>query len=171
MAEDEGFVDISGDGGCLKKILVEGTGEQCPDRGVEVEVHYTGTLHDGGDKFDSSRDRDETFKFAIGKGSVIKGCDTGVASMKIGEKCILRCNSDYAYGDSGSPPKIPGGATLNFEVRPAATEPYFPSSPALCVAADPCFQCGLLVGSDLCRWSSSASRSRTTELSAHLYTA
>jgi len=38
MAEDEGFVDISGDGGCLKKILVEGTGEQCPDRGVEVEV-------------------------------------------------------------------------------------------------------------------------------------
>ena len=37
--------------------------------------------------------------------------------MKVGEKCILRCRSDYAYGDSGSPPKIPGGATLNFEVE------------------------------------------------------
>ena len=37
--------------------------------------------------------------------------------MKRGEKCILRCRSDYAYGDRGSPPKIPEKATLNFEVE------------------------------------------------------
>lgn len=48
---------------------------------------------------------------------MIKGWDLGVASMKKGEKCILTCRADYAYGDSGSPPKIPGGATLNFEVH------------------------------------------------------
>merc|ERR1712217_539988 len=36
---------------------------------------------------------------------------------KRGEKAILRCTSDYGYGDHGSPPKIPGGATLNFEVE------------------------------------------------------
>ena len=36
--------------------------------------------------------------------------------MKKGEKAILTCGPDYAYGDSGTPPSIPGGATLNFEV-------------------------------------------------------
>ena len=48
---------------------------------------------------------------------MIKGWDKGVATMKKGEKAVLTCRADYAYGDSGSPPKIPGGATLNFEAR------------------------------------------------------
>lgn len=47
---------------------------------------------------------------------VIKGWDLGVATMKKGEKCDLICRADYAYGENGSPPKIPGGATLKFEV-------------------------------------------------------
>jgi len=80
-------------------------------------VHYVGTLHSDGSKFDSSRDRPGTFDFDVGVGQVIKGWDQGICSMKQGEKCILRCSSDYAYGDQGSPPTIPGGATLNFEVE------------------------------------------------------
>lgn len=79
-------------------------------------MHYVGTLEDG-TKFDSSRDRDQEFNFKLGMGSVIKGWDKGVATMKKGEKCILKCRSDYAYGEQGSPPAIPGGATLNFEVE------------------------------------------------------
>ena len=50
-------------------------------------------------------------------GSVIKAWDIGVATMKRGEIAVLTCKSDYAYGDSGSPPKIPPGATLVFEVE------------------------------------------------------
>lgn len=59
-----GFVDISGDGGLLKKIIVEGAGE-CPKTGDEVTAHYTGTLLDG-TKFDSSRDKKKPFKFSVG---------------------------------------------------------------------------------------------------------
>jgi len=37
--------------------------------------------------------------------------------MKIGEKAVLTCTAPYAYGEEGSPPNIPGGATLKFEVE------------------------------------------------------
>ena len=37
--------------------------------------------------------------------------------MKVGEKARIVCPSDIAYGDRGSPPAIPGGATLVFEVE------------------------------------------------------
>lgn len=103
-------------GGVLKTIKKEGTGSAHPVTGSTVFVHYTGTLKNG-EKFDSSRDRNEPFKFTLGRSQVIKGWDLGVATMKKGEICELVCRSDYAYGEAGSPPKIPGGATLNFEVE------------------------------------------------------
>jgi len=80
-------------------------------------VHYVGTLLSDGSKFDSSRDRPGNFKFTLGNGQVIKGWDKGVATMHKGEKAELFCRADYAYGETGSPPKIPGGATLKFEVE------------------------------------------------------
>jgi len=67
--------------------------------------------------FDSSRDRGTPFQFVLGTGNVIKGWDIGFASMTVGEKAILTCTADYAYGESGSPPKIPPNATLQFEVE------------------------------------------------------
>ena len=110
----DGFIDITGDGGILKKILKEGAGD-FPSAGMELVTHYTGTLADGS-KFDSSRDRGQHFKFPLGQGRVIKGWDQGFASMKKGEHAILRCRSDYAYGPEGNG-KIPGGATLDFDVE------------------------------------------------------
>lgn len=74
-------------------------------------MHYTGTLEDG-TKFDSSVDRGEPFEFTLGHSQVIKGWDVGVATMKKGEKVQLKLRQDYAYGESGSPPTIPPGATL-----------------------------------------------------------
>ncbi|CAL1278681.1 unnamed protein product [Larinioides sclopetarius] len=111
-------VDISPnqDKGVLKEIITPGEGDEIPCKGNKVFVHYTGKLLDG-TKFDSSVDRGEMFEFTLGKGEVIKAWDIGVATMKKGEKCILYCHPDYAYGSKGSPPKIPENATLVFEVE------------------------------------------------------
>ena len=114
MTEFADYLDVSGDGGCLKKVLSEGSGS-FPMAGQEVIAHYTGTLDDG-TEFDSSRKRGKEFIFTLGRGNVIKGWDIGFASMRKGEKAILRCRSDYAYGSSGQG-KIPANATLNFDVE------------------------------------------------------
>lgn len=84
--------------------------------GDEVSVHYTGTLMDG-KKFDSSRDRGDPFKFKLGQGQVIKGWDQGVVGMKVGGKRKLVIPSGLGYGDKGSPPTIPPGAGLKFDVE------------------------------------------------------
>lgn len=95
--------------------LVVGAGMEAVS-GKKVTVNYSGTLTNG-TKFDSSYDRNEPFSFNLGAGEVIKGWDQGVVGMKVGGKRKLTIPSDLAYGDSGIPGAIPGGATLIFEVE------------------------------------------------------
>lgn len=117
QVQQQNEIVLTEDKGVIKRILVPAAeGAESPLEEDEVSVHYVGTLLDG-TKFDSSRDRDEPFKFKLGTGQVIKGWDIGVASMKKGEKAILTCKPEYAYGKAGSPPKIPSNATLQFEVE------------------------------------------------------
>src|SRR5258708_5213809 len=59
-----------------------GTGAEAK-AGDVVSVHYTGWLENG-TKFDSSRDRNEPFRFKLGAGQVIKGWDEGVAGLEVG---------------------------------------------------------------------------------------
>ncbi|CAH0480940.1 unnamed protein product [Peronospora belbahrii] len=94
--------------------------EECTmksDVGDKLSMHYTGMLRKDGVKFDSSLDRNQPFEFTLGTGRVIKGWDQGLVNMCIGEKRRLTIPSDLGYGDQGSPPKIPGKATLVFDVE------------------------------------------------------
>ena len=85
--------------------------------GDTVRVQYTGTLTSG-KKFDSSYDHGgDPFKFTVSKGEVIKGWDQGVVGMKVGGKRRLRIPSDLGYGEKGSPPSIPPGAGLVFDIE------------------------------------------------------
>ena len=59
-------------------------------------------------QFDSSRDRGAPFTFILGQGDVIEGWDVGFATMTVGERAVLRCRHDYAYGVKGCKPEIPG---------------------------------------------------------------
>jgi FKBP-type peptidyl-prolyl cis-trans isomerase len=92
---------------------------ECPTsaKGDKLSMHYTGMLYKDASKFDSSLDRGDPFGFTLGQGQVIKGWDEGLMGMAVGEKRRLTIPSGKGYGDSGSGAKIPGGATLVFDVE------------------------------------------------------
>lgn len=101
----------------VKEDLVVGTGAEAKD-GDKVKVNYTGRLLKTNFMFDTSvGPGKKPFEFQIGKGSVIKGWDQGVVGMKVGGKRKLTIPSRLGYAEKGSPPKIPGKATLLFEVE------------------------------------------------------
>jgi hypothetical protein len=96
--------------------LVEGQGAS-PKPGQSVSVIYTGTLVNG-TKFDSSYDHGgQPYTFQIGRGTVIKGWDEGLMTMKVGGKRRLTVPPNLGYGPAGLPPKIPGNSTLLFDVE------------------------------------------------------
>ena len=97
------------------EIIREGSGQQAKTGDVAV-VHYEGYLENG-TKFDSSRDKEQPFKFSLGAGQVIQGWDLGVVGMKIGEVRKLYIPSSLAYGEQGAGNIIPPNANLIFEIE------------------------------------------------------
>ncbi len=76
-----------------------GKGASTPQNGDTVSVHYVGT-HDDGTEFDSSRKDGRTpLEFVIGGGSMIKGFEDAVRTMKLGEKKTVRIEAKDAYGE------------------------------------------------------------------------
>ncbi|WP_309892066.1 FKBP-type peptidyl-prolyl cis-trans isomerase [Archangium sp.] len=110
-AKEKGAVKLPS--GVIYKELVAGKG-QSPKATDTVRVNYRGTLTNG-TEFDSSYKRNSPAEFPLK--AVIPCWTEGVQKMKVGGKAQLVCPSDKAYGEQGSPPVIPPGATLLFEVE------------------------------------------------------
>ena len=112
----ESFVSTTTtDSGLVIEEILVGEGAAA-EKGQIVSVHYTGWLTDG-QKFDSSKDRDEAFEFPLGMRNVIAGWDEGVAGMQVGGKRKLTIPPQLGYGARGAGGVIPPNATLVFEVE------------------------------------------------------
>ena len=97
--------------------MMVGTGPEAMN-GDLLRVRYTGWLYDRnaaenkGTQFDSG-----IFEFVLGAGRVIQGWDRGLLGMRVGGRRIIVVPPELGYGAAGSPPRIPGNATLLFEVE------------------------------------------------------
>ncbi len=97
--------------------LTVGTGPEAMN-GDTLSVNYTGWLYDPnavenkGTEFDSGN-----FSFELGAGRVIAGWDQGLVGMQVGGQRRIVIPPALGYGANGSPPTIPGDATLLFEVE------------------------------------------------------
>lgn len=98
--------------------LIVGEGDEEVRRGKTVSVYYTGWLEDG-TEFDSNRDG-AALVVKVGDGRVIKGWEMGLIGMKEGGKRRLIVPPKLGYGKRGVQGRIPGNATLIFEIDVAA---------------------------------------------------
>ena len=94
--------------------VVTGTGKEV-QAGDTVTIHYTGWTTDGRIFDTSRRGGSEPSTFPLN--SLIEGWKIGMPGMKEGGVRRLLIPSTLGYGDQGSPPKIPGGATLVFDIE------------------------------------------------------
>jgi len=100
-----------------------------PKRAQKVKAKYTLYINDfpptaeneknKSTKIDSSKGLlgEKPLEFLAGVSQVIKGWDLAISDMRVGEARKLIIPSDLGYGDKGAGGKIPGGATLYFDVE------------------------------------------------------
>ena len=65
--------------------------------GKTCRTHYRGTFNDG-TQFDSSYDRGEPLEFICGAGQMIRGFDSAVADMEVGQVIDVHLMPEEAYG-------------------------------------------------------------------------
>ncbi len=135
--------------GLYYTIKEEGSGDKAMPNDT-VTMNYTGTLTDG-TKFDSNEDTAfkhvSPYQFVLGRGSVIRGWDEGVALLKQGAQATFYIPSGMAYGTQARPggganPKgIPANSILLFDVQlvkvshPVPLVPPAPKTDSIAVPA------------------------------------
>jgi len=67
-------------------------------KNIVASVHYTGTLPESGEVFDTSDGRDP-LTFIVGHGQMIPGFEEEIQGAKIGEKRTFTLTPDKAYGE------------------------------------------------------------------------
>jgi len=130
-AKEKGAVKTAN--GAIVIPIKEGTGSS-PGPTDKVKVNCTGTLVDG-KVFDATSKHNPPAPAEFPLNGVVPCWTEALQKMKVGGKAKVVCPPEVAYGERGSPPVIPGNATLTFEIElldvskappPATTAPATP---------------------------------------------
>jgi len=102
------MVDISGDGGVMKRVVKNGLMSHglVPARAV-VKMHYSLYLEGQDEPFDSTLLRGKAEKHKIGDQALLLGVEMGIRTMRMYEKAQFMINHEYALGEMGCPPRVP----------------------------------------------------------------
>jgi FKBP-type peptidyl-prolyl isomerase-like protein len=111
-ATESNIPEVTTASGLRIQDLRVGTGVS-PKPGQTVTVHYIGWLENG-KEFNNSYKLGRPAQFRMG--SLIKGWDEGLSTMKVGGKRRLFIPSNLAYGAAGNP-DIPPNSNLRFEIE------------------------------------------------------
>jgi FKBP-type peptidyl-prolyl cis-trans isomerase FkpA len=96
--------------------LVVGTGLEATN-GRTVTLNYTLWLYHPSAAENKGRQvQTGTYGFVLGTGNAIQGWHQGIPGMRVGGTRRIVIPPNLAYGSAGSPPDIPGNATILFEV-------------------------------------------------------
>lgn len=98
---------ITPDGEITKEVLSKGTGKLI-EAGDILAVEYTAFVQGSKKPFAQGNQQKFTFK----DGSMVKGWDISVGSMRIGEKARFTCGAKYGYGDKGIANVIPANSKV-----------------------------------------------------------
>ena len=114
---DDGWEDVTGDGGCLKKVLEQGVKGERPFAGDVVRVLYSLSSSEG--LIDESLDEESAFEFELGldKSDAILGWETVIPLMERGERAEFRFGPEYAFGKQGAPPRIAPDAVVDCTLK------------------------------------------------------
>jgi FKBP-type peptidyl-prolyl cis-trans isomerase FkpA len=99
-----------------------GTGAEAT-AGRTASINYSGYLYSAtaaenkGTPFDAG-----SFPFVVGATNIIPGFSQGVVGMRVGGIRRVIIPPNLAYGAQGSPPTIPGNATLVFQIELLAVQ-------------------------------------------------
>lgn len=107
--------------GVLYEELMQGQGPAAAT-GDEILLDYVLSLDDG-TRVDSTLDRGVPVRVVLGKESIVRGLDDGLAGICAAGRRRITVPPELGYGDSGVEGLVPPNATLVFEVHAVEVRP------------------------------------------------
>merc|ERR1712154_499029 len=118
LAEDEPITLASGVSYTIKK---SGEGPK-PTVGELAAIRFKANVLQSGNVIDDIFETPEPYYTRVGSGGLLKGVEEVLPKMRVGDRWLLTIPGNLAFGAKGRPssagkPRIPGNATILFEVE------------------------------------------------------